>query len=356
MSPEPDGPSPQVLAVGKAPGTLVAPADAIATRLSVIRFAAGEYEHARDVGYDAMRKLSSGFDGVVWIDVTGCGTIPVFERLVKDFGIPWLTLEDVLNAPQRPKVEPFGEARFMIMRQIQTKGTVEMDQVSVWVSGTTVITFQHRAGDCFDLIRRRLADPTSQLRQRGADYLAYRIVDACVDSFFPEMERLMDALECLEESAVETPDRKLLVKLHKTKRELRVLEKTILPMRDAVGSLTRDDAAFAPETRPYLRDVHDHTNQLVEQMHLLDQLAGDVGDLALGALDVRLNTVMKVLAAVTFVFMPINFITSFYGMNFKQMPELDTAWGYPAVIVLLIAIGGGITWSLWRRGMTDLDQ
>ena len=355
MTPEPDSTSSQVRAVGSAPGTLVVPEGAIPTRITVIRYGRTDFERRENVAPDALKKLTTGYAGVVWVDITGCGTLSVFEMLVRDFGLPWLALEDVLNAPQRPKVEPFGDARFIIVRQIQKRDTVEMDQISIWFKPGIVFTFQHHAGDCFDTIRKRLGEEASQLRQRGADYLAYRIVDSCVDSFFPEAERLMDALESLEQTALEKPDRRLLLQLHALKRELRVIEKTILPLRDAVGSLTRDDAAFAVETRPYLRDVHDHTNQLVEQTHLLDQLSGDVGDLALGSLDVKLNMVMKVLAAVTFVFMPISFITSFYGMNFQHMPELGWEWGYTGVIVLIIGLTVAIIGWLWKQGWTNLD-
>ena len=136
------------------------------------------------------------------------------------------------------------------------------------------------------------------------------------------------------------------------KRELRVLEKVILPLRDAVGSLTRDESAFAPETRPYLRDVHDHTNQLLEQVHLLSQLATDCGDLALGSLDVRLNQAMRVLAAVTFVFMPLTFITSVYGMNFDHMPETKWLYGYPLILGVTFATGLGLHLWLKSRGWT----
>ena len=355
MTPDPDPSSSQVRAVGTAPGSLTAPLDATPTRITVIRYNADEVERHDNTPATELRRLTQGAKGVVWIDVTGCGTMAVFETLVRDFGIPRLALEDVLNAPQRPKVEPFGDARFILVRQIQTRSTVEMDQICIWLAGNVVFTFQHQPGDCFNNIRDRLTEPTSQSRRRGADYLAYRIVDACVDSYFPEAERLMDALEDLERTALETPDRRLLMKLHEFKRELRILEKTILPLRDAVGSLTRDEVAFAPETRPYIRDVHDHTTQLVEQTHLLDQLAGDVGDLALGSLDVRLNMAMKVLAAVTFVFMPISFITSFYGMNFKHMPELEWEWGYAGVIGLILLVSAAIIGWLWHRGWTELD-
>jgi magnesium transporter len=349
---EAEHPSPQTMSVGRAPGSLMAPPDATPTRITVIRYSAERIERVDDVKVDGLAALIDGDHRVVWIDVTGCSTIPVFEALVRDHGLPWLSMEDVLNAPQRPKVEPYGDARFVLVRQIQVPGTVEMDQICVYLTDRVVFTFQHREGDCFEGIRRRLDQSDSQLRRRGADYLCYRVVDACVDTYFPELERLGDAIEALEEEVLRRPTRSALTRLHELKRELRVLEKVILPLRDAVGTLTRDEAAFASDTRPYLRDVHDHTNQLLEQVHLLSQLATDCGDLALGSLDVRLNQAMRVLAAVTFVFMPLTFITSVYGMNFDNMPETKWEYGYFGVIALVVALGLGLHLWLKSRGWT----
>ncbi|MCG3133925.1 MAG: Cobalt/magnesium transport protein CorA [Planctomycetes bacterium] len=340
---------------GQAPGTLNVPDGAIATHITVIRYAPHRHERFDGVDVRRLRSLVTP-DGVVWIDLTGCRDLDTFHALIREFELPWLAMEDVFNTPQRPKVEPFGDARFVIVRQIQDPGTVEMDQISLWFHGNVVFTFQHRSGDCFDPIRKRLLAPESQLRRRGADYLAYRLVDSCVDSFFPEMERLMDRMEDLEQSVLESPSRKALLTLHALKRDLRVLEKVILPLRDAVGSLTRDDAVFAADTRPFLRDAHDHTNQLVEQAHLLDVLATDVGDLALGSIEIRLNVVMRRLAAVTFVLMPLSLVTSFYGMNFENMPELKWAWSYPALIACLLSAAAFLMWWVWKKGYMEDDN
>lgn len=348
--------SPQALSAGKAPGTLQIPADAAPTAISVIRYSPESHQRNDGVAAGDLAKLVAGGDDVVWVDVSGCAGVEVFQALIDGFGIPYLAVEDHLNAPQRPKVEPYGPARFILLRPIQTPGTTEMDQISVFFSGRVVFTFQHRSGDCFDPLRKRLLAPGSQLRQRGADYLAYRLVDSIVDTFFPELDRLVSSFEALEADAIERADAKLLRRLHELKTELRILERAILPTRDAVGSLTRDEAAFAPATRPYLRDVHDHTQQLVEQIHLLSALATDVGDLVIGTLDVSLNQVMKVLAAVTFVFMPLNFVTSWYGMNFEHMPELKWWWAYPLLLVLLVSAGVAMILWLRRRGWADIDE
>lgn len=351
-------PSPQTLAVGTSPGTLKVPADATASRITVIRYSRDRHDRHDDVKIADLPKLVSQDFDVVWVDVTGCGTLAPYEGLITRFGLPYLALEDHFNAPQRPKFEPYGAARFLLLHAIQVPGTVEMDQISIFLSGRVVFSFQHRVGDCFDGIRRRIATPESQLRERGPDYLAYRIADSMVDSFFPELERLMRSLERLERNAIEHASGRLLRRLHDLKSEIRVLERVILPTRDAIGSLTRDEVVFAPETRPYVRDVHDHTQQLLEQIHLLSGLATDCGELVLGALDLKLNQIMKVLAAATCVFMPLSFVTSWYGMNFAEpgMPELRWPWSYPALIVLMLVAGALMLVWLRRRGWLGMSD
>ena len=348
--------SPLSLSIGTSPGTLLIPPGASASRISVIRYSADSLDYHEDVRIEDLKSLVDGDARVVWVDVSGCGTKSVFEGLIHSFGIPWLAMEDHLCAPQRPKVEPYGDARFILLRAIQVPGTLEQDQLSIYLTGRVVFTFQHRPGDCFGDLRKRLDVAESQLRKRGADYLAYRIADATVDSFFPEVDRVMSALEALEDQAITRADARLLRNLHELKTEIRTLERTILPTRDAIGSLSRDEATFAPETRPFVRDVHDHTQQLMEQIHLLSGQATDVGELILGTLDVKLNQVMKVLAAVTFVFMPLSFVTGLYGMNFKHMPELEWMWGYPTVLLVLgVSVMAMLLW-LRRRGWTDMGQ
>lgn len=214
--------SPPTTTIGAVPGTLVIPPGAVDSHITVIRYSEDRHDRHDRVKPEALRKLIGGGFDVVWVDVSGSGTVEVFETLIKKFGVPWLSVEDHLSGAQRPKVEPYGDARFILLRAIQVPGTVEMDQISIFLSGHVVFTMQHRHGDCFDAIRKRVADPTSQARKRGADYLAYRIADAMVDSFFPEMERLMSGLEKLEETAIRRPNAKLLRDLHGFKSEIRI--------------------------------------------------------------------------------------------------------------------------------------
>lgn len=285
---------------------------------------------------------------VVWVDVTGIGDAAVLETLRKTFDLPWLALEDVLHSPQPPKAESYGDVQFIVMRVVDRPGSCDMDQFSIFLRGRVVVTFQERPGDPLDPMRERLADPAAQARQRGADYLVYRMIDMCVDSLFPELQRVSETVERIEDAAIERPTPRLIVELHALRRELRILERVALRTRDAVAELARDEKhVFDTATAPYLRDVLDHATQAVDLSHFYTSVASDIGAFIVGTLDMRMNEVMKILAGVTVVFMPLTLIAGIYGMNFSNMPEVRTEWGYFAVLGVMAVIG--VLLTLWMR-------
>ena len=285
---------------------------------------------------------------VVWVDVTGIGDAKVLETIRATFDLPWLALEDVLHSPQPPKAETYGDVHFIVMRILDRPGTCDMDQFSIFVKGRVIVTFQERPGDPFDPLRARLADPSSQARQRGADYLVYRMLDTCVDSIFPELQRISETVERIEDAAIERPTARLIGDLHALRRELRILERVALRTRDAVAELTEaEQGLFEQTTAPYLRDVLDHATQAVDLSHFYTSVASDIGTFIVGTLDMRMNEVMKILAGVTVVFMPLTLIAGVYGMNFQNMPELRTSWGYFAVLAVMAVTG--VLLTIWMR-------
>jgi magnesium transporter len=336
-----------VESIGRAPGTIIVPPGAVKPNIDVTLYDRGRHEVKKSVPVDSLAGLAD--DGrVVWVDVTGLGDKAVLEKLIAAFDVPWLVMEDVLHSPQRPKVDEYDEARFVIMRMFDRPGTCDMDQFSIFVRGNVVVTFQERPGDPFGVMRQRLTHPDSQLRQRGADYLVYRLIDACVDSIYPEMQRLSDTVERIEDLAVEAPTAKLMRDLHSLRRELRILERVALATRDAVAELLQDEAGFFDHaTLPYLRDVNDHASQIVDLAHYYTSVANDIGAYIIGMLDMRMNQVMRILAGFTVVLMPPTLIAGIYGMNFDNMPELRTSWGYFGALGLMLVVG--VTLVIWMR-------
>ena len=333
--------------IGRAPGTIVAPPGAPKPNIDVTLYDRERHEARKSVQVDSLEGLAA--DGrIVWVDVNGLGDQKVLESLIRIFDLPWLAVEDVLHSPQRPKVESYDDARFVVMRMCDRPGTCDMDQFSIFVRGRVVVTFQERPGDPFAVLRQRLAQPDSQVRQHGADYLVYRFIDSCVDSLFPELQRLSDTVERIEDLAIERPTARLIRDLHQLRRDLRVLERLALGTRDAVASLVRDELGFfATSTHPYLRDVLDHASQIVELSHYYTSVANDIGAFIIGTLDLKMNQVMRILAGVTVVFLPLSLIAGIYGMNFDNMPELHWQWGYFGALGAIIGLG--LTLWLWMR-------
>jgi magnesium transporter len=343
-------------AVGQRPGTLNVSPDAAQPVLRVTRFDAARHETFDSVAASDLARFAAG-DASVWIEVIGLGAERPLLDVALAFDIPRLALEDVLNTPQRPKVDAYDDALFIIVRFPSGSDCLTFDQIACFARGRHVITFQERATRLLEPGRQRIADPDSQTRRLGANYLVYRMIDALVDSYFPHLDRLDERLGVIETRVVEHPSARPLRELYEIRRELGSLMRVCVPMRDMVGSLRRDGTHyFHAHTQPFLRDVHDHAAQLVEFIEHHREEAVEIQDLIVGSLNMRMNDVMKVLTAATLVFLPLTLITGIYGMNFEHMPELSWRYGYFVVLAVLVAIGVAVFRWLKTRGWLRLED
>ena len=273
------------------------------------------------------------------------------------FGLHRLALEDVSNVPQRPKAEWYDEHLFVVGRMIRLIPALDVEQLSMFLGSGYVLTFQERAGDPLDPVRRRLQGPPGRIRAVGADYLAYAILDAVTDHYFPVLESYGDELEALEDCILAGTGRLAMARLHAVKRDLLTLRKSIWPVRDAITALLRDPGELIGEgTQVYLRDCHDHVVQAAELVETYRELAASLTDLYLSSVSYRMNEIMKVLTIFTAVFIPLSFIAGLYGMNFDRsesplnMPELEWYFGYPFALGLMAVIALGLLYYFWRRG------
>jgi len=342
--------------VGQRPGTLNVSAGSALPKLRLTLFDAGRHEVLEDVAPRDLARLSKG-EASAWIEVVGLGSAEVLLEVASAFKIPRLALEDVLNTPQRPKVDPYGDALFVVVRTPHGPDCLAFEQVSFFLVGRFVITFQEHATGIFDAVRARMSDPDSQARRLGANYLAYRLVDALIDGYFPHLDRLDEHLERIETQVVERPSARPLHELYEIRRELGGMMRVCVPLRDAINSLRRDGAHyFHRETQPFLRDLHDHAAQLVEFVDHHREEASEIQDLIVGSLNMRMNDVMKVLTAATLIFLPLTLITGIYGMNFVHMPELEWRYGYLIVLLALFAIALAAFRWLKTRGWLRLED
>jgi magnesium transporter len=283
------------------------------------------------------------------------------------FGLHPLALEDILDVHQRPKLEAYDDTLFIILRlpagdghhaDHVVSGRLELELVAICLGRGLVLTFQERPDtDVFEPVRRRLRAATGSIRERSADYLAYALIDAGIDAYFPLLERCGEQVEELERMVVEQAEVSQIARIHDLKRDLLTMRRAIWPLRDLLNALLRDEAALVgPQTRLYLRDCYDHTVQLIDMIETYREIATGLVDIHLSSLSNRMNEVMKVLTIIATIFIPLTFIAGIYGMNFDpaagpwNMPELGWRYGYPAALLAMAAIAGGLVALFWRRG------
>jgi magnesium transporter len=298
--------------------------------------ASGAVEHSARTAADAIRLVRSG--AVTWLDVQGLD-LTVLTALGERFGLHPLALEGAATAPQRSKVERYDTHFFAVLRLIRGGAEIEEEQVSIFVGAGWVLTVQEgRSGDAFALVRDVIRHGRGRVRVAAADYLAYLLVDAVVDAYFPALDALADRMEALEDDALTRPTEATLVGIQRLRHDVLVLRRAVWPVREEIGVLQRDESGLiASETKVFLRDAYDHAVQALEVAESLRESAASLMEVYLSAQNQRLNQVMKVLTVIATFFIPLTFIASIYGMNFDVMPELHWRQGYPWALGLMAA-------------------
>ena len=328
---------------GSPPGTLVHTGPRKVEDVSVHRLSYGP-EAVHDASSVQLADIlpEPETPGVHWINMDGLHEPGMLELLDTRFGVHRLVLEDVLSTNQRPKTEDYGRYFFVVLKMLaydEETHSVTSEQVSMIVIDNLLFSFQERPGDVFDPVRRRLREGKGRIRGKGADYLAYALIDAVVDSYFAVLERIGDRIEDLEEQALIDASVETVHEIHNLRRETLILRRAVWPLRDALGPMYRGDIdQITPETRIFLRDVHDHAVQVIDTVESLREVLAAAMDLHLSSVSNRMNEVMKVLTIIATIFIPLSFFAGVYGMNFEYMPELSMPWAYPALWVFMTAI------------------
>jgi len=326
-------------------------AEASPTKMTALGFGPGGLRERTPVACEELPALRAAWP-VVWIDVAGFRDLDLLRRIGEQFGLHRLALADVVNVHQRAKVEDYGTHEFLVLRMIDAANPHDTEQLGVFVGPGFVLTFQEREGDCFGMVRQRLADPAGQMRTRGSDYLAYALLDAVVDAYFPPVEQIDARLEGCEAGILSgSADQGALRELHAVRRHLLVMRRAIWPLREATSSLVRGEAKhFSADVWPYLRDVHDHVVQLLDLLENYRETCSSLLDLQMTSVNHRLNEVMKLLTIISTIFIPLTFVVGIYGMNFDYLPELRVWWGYPTCLAVMAAIAACmLIWFRKRR-------
>lgn len=342
--------------VGAAPDQRVSGEGATPTRISFTRYNADGLEEGRVESPEQLAALRR--EGhVLWLNVEGLSDTKVLEQIGNLFGLHPLALTDVVHVDQRAKTEFYQDHIFFVARMVYGREEVHHEQLSLFLGKGWVITFQERPGDCFDLIRERIRNPSGRFRQRGADYLAYALVDAVVDAYFAPIEAMGERLDTLEGEVISEPNPRVIRQIHALKRELLVLRRAAWPLREAIHNLLREEEnpLVEPGVRVFLRDCYDHTIQVMDMLETYRELAASQMELYLSTISQRTNDIMKVLTMFASIFIPLTFIVGIYGMNFDpevspwNMPELGWRYGYPAIMLFMATMATGTLLYFKRR-------
>ncbi len=341
---------------GTAPGTISIDKDAPRPVIEVIQFDHESLRRLQNISPDAIPQVAD--DSVTWIDIIGLGDKKVIQQVAERFDIHSLAMEDVVNTHQRPKLEAFDDHLYIVLQMPSRNGSLELEQISLFVGKNYVLTWQERTGDCFDPIRERLVLPKGMIRTHGNDFLAYALIDAIVDAYFPLLNQYSDALDEIEDQlTVALPQQPVIQRLHHLRSEIRTVRRAVWSHRDLLASiLTYDGDLIGRDARLHLRDVADHTLRLVEMMEISRDSCSDLQDLYLSTVSLKMNEVMKVLTIIATIFMPLGFIAGLYGMNFSRevspwnMPETHWYYGYPMALAIMIGVAVGMLCYFRRLG------
>lgn len=327
----------KVAKTGMAPGSLIFTGHQkmAEQRVSVMRYGAGGVEEFDTRHLEEVFKVFDSAEGVVWVNIDGLHDVEVISAVCEKMGVHKLTVEDVLGVGQRPKFEEHRQYLYVVVRMFlleEGSSEVEDEQLSFILKGNLLVTFQEREGDVFNYVRNRIREGKGLIRKRSADYLLYALIDSVVDFYFLILEKKGEEIEHIEESVMEDPHESILSELHRVRRAVMQLRRSIYPLRDVMNKFERaEEPLVKEENKIFIRDLYDHTIQVIETVEVFrDTISGTV-DLYMNSVSNKMNNVMKVLTIIATIFIPLTFIAGVYGMNFENMPELGWWWAYYAV-------------------------
>ena len=279
---------------------------------------------------------------MTWINIDGLHEVDIIEKAGTHFGFHSLLQEDIVHTGQRPKLETFETYIFIVLKMFYYKAEeqeVEAEQVSIILGSNFVISFQEREGDTFNWVRDRIRNSRGRIRRMGPDYLAYALIDSIVDNYFSTLEQYGERIELLEEELTLNPTIETLNVIHRLKKEILLLRKSVWPLREVIGGLEREESPLISDAiQMFIRDLYDHTIQVIDSVETMQEILSGVQDLYLSSVSNKMNEVMKVLTIFAAIFIPLTFMAGIYGMNFEYMPELKLPWAYPVLWLLMITV------------------
>ncbi len=311
--------------------------------LELIQYNSKEYAMQADIPVnELLTQIKSNH--VNWINVDGLHDKSIVLELGKHFSLHSLLIDDILSDHQ-PKAEEFDDYLFFTMKMLYSikENKIDYEQISFVLGKDYLLSFQEKEGDLFGSLRERIKQSSGRVRTRNADYLLYRLIDIIVDNYYTVLDEVGQQIEQVEDDIYEGPSNYEFKKIQRIKKELIYLRKALYPLRDAVSKLAKDESGFIDQANiRYYGDVYDHVVHLIDSLDTYKDLTSSLMDIHINTVNTRMNEVMKVLAVISTIFMPLTFIVGIYGMNFDLMPELHSKLGYPLVMFFMAALVFGM--------------
>ena len=342
--------------VGLPPGTLVYIGDQTDETFEITTVTYNEQDYHETVStlFKECPVISQDASTVTWINVNGINNAKNLEELGACFHLHPLVLEDILNTEQRPKLDDYGDYLFVVLKMLHLQDGQEdiaAEQISLIVGNDYVISLHETNHDVFKIIRERLHAAKGRIRRSGNDYLAYALLDLIVDQYFVILEDLGEVIEDLESEVVTTPTPETFSQIHRLKRVMIMLRKSVWPLREVISQLERSESPLIKKpTVLYFKDVYDHVIQIIDNIETFRDILSGMLDIYLSSVSNRLNEVMKVLTIIATIFIPLTFIAGVYGMNFKNMPELAWPDGYYMALGMMGSVALIMVIFFWKKG------
>ncbi|BAQ62250.1 magnesium and cobalt transport protein CorA [Geminocystis sp. NIES-3708] len=342
---------------GSEPGSITIDPSALPSNITLIEYDKNNVRHSLNVQpKNCISCLTNNM--ISWADIDGLGTENILTEIGQVFKLHPLILEDVVSVPQRPKIEDYPDQLLIIIHSIkpnQNEKGFTSEQISFILGKNYLLTFQEDTIDDFFKVRERIRLNQGKVRQLGADYLAYLLLDTLIDNYFPVLEDYGERIEDLEDKIVLDPSKNTLQEIYNVRRELLALRRSIWPLRNLFNELTREDNdLITKEVYIYFRDCYYHTIQILDILETYRELASSLMDVLISSMSNKMNEVITLLTIISSIFIPLTFIAGLYGMNFQYMPELTWRWGYFVCLVLMFLIAWGMIYYFWRRGWFKL--
>lgn len=342
---------------GSSPGLILPASDSLSPKLVLISY---NSDSLLEMPYDSLQEVFSKIKEQSqykhWLTVKGLGDKQMLEDICEYYTIHRMEMEDVVNSYQRPKMEEHKNHLFLVSRVYyrDTNSDLKNDQISIFLFPNLLVSMQDSYLDHFESVKARLRGGKGIIRSSNVDYLAYGLMDTAIDNYFPLLEGVSEHLDKLEDLLFDQPSRDILQQIQKYKRELIAIRRSVFAERDKINDLLRTETEyFSEHTKVYLKDTYDHAIQVLDIVDSYKEITASLMDIYLSSVSNKMNQIMKVLAIISTVFIPLTFIAGVYGMNFEYLPELHWHYSYPIVM-----IGMGVLVVLqflffWRKGWLD---